>query len=97
LFLNIGKGTPFPNLPPKKLVVKGIYNYTRNPIFISYVVIFLSLFLILGHFLLLVYFILSIPFVHVHVIFIEEPPLRKRFGKSYLEYTKKVPRWFLKK
>jgi protein-S-isoprenylcysteine O-methyltransferase Ste14 len=30
---------------------------------------------------------------HVMVVHIEEPELRKRFGQSYSEYCRNVPRW----
>ena len=30
---------------------------------------------------------------HVMVVHIEEPELRKRFGESYAEYCRSVPRW----
>jgi protein-S-isoprenylcysteine O-methyltransferase Ste14 len=31
--------------------------------------------------------------LHLVVIFVEEPGLAKRFGQSYLEYKRQVPRW----
>ena len=31
--------------------------------------------------------------VHVFVIGYEEPTLRRRFGKTYVEYLRTVPRW----
>ncbi len=43
--LFIGKGTPVPIESPKKLVIRGIYKYTRNPM---YVCLLLDLF---GYFL----------------------------------------------
>jgi len=30
-----GKGTPAPIDPPKELVVSGLYNYVRNPMYVG--------------------------------------------------------------
>ncbi|NCO97164.1 MAG: isoprenylcysteine carboxylmethyltransferase family protein [Candidatus Aenigmarchaeota archaeon] len=97
LFIKIGKGTPAPIEPPKKLVIKGLYKFTRNPIYLGYMSIFFGEFFIFGQFLLLVYFILSISLIHFYVVCREEPLLKRRFGKDYIEYMKRVPRWFPKK
>jgi len=93
LFLIFGRGTPVPVEPPKKLVVSGLYKYTRNPIYIGYFMIFLGEFLFFGQFLLLIYFFLTIVKINLYVIYYEEPILKKRFGKNYQEYLKKIPRW----
>lgn len=93
LFSKLGKGTPAPVEPPKKLVITGIYRFTRNPIYIGYFFIFLAEFLIFGRLLLLFYLAFMIISIHLYVVYYEEPILKKRFGDSYIEYTKKVPRW----
>ncbi len=93
LFLIFGRGTPVPIEPPKKLVVSGLYKYTRNPIYLGYFMIFLGEFFFFGQFLLLIYFFLTIVKINLYVIYYEEPILKKRFGKSYREYLKKIPRW----
>lgn len=96
LFIKLGKGTPVPTDPPKKLIVKGLYKYTRNPIYHAYAIIALAFFLIFGQLLLLGYFTVSIVILYFYVTKYEEPRLIKRFGKDYLTYMKKVPRWFVK-
>lgn len=97
LFSKIGNGTPAPIEPPKKLVIEGIYRYTRNPIFIAYFTIMFGEFFIFGYFFLLLYIVSAILFLHFYLVYIEEPGLQKRFGDDYLTYKKNVPRWFLKK
>lgn len=92
-FKHIGEGTPVPVRPPKKLVVVGLYRYTRNPIYLAMLTIFFGWFMLLGHLSLFVLFIVGAVIVHLYVIFIEEPILVKRFGKKYVNYTKTVPRW----
>ena len=93
LFKLLGKGTPVPIEPPKELVVEGIYKYSRNPIFIAYILIWWGEFFVFGQLLLLFLAILLMLCLHLGAIFIEEKTLRKRFGESYINYCKKVPRW----
>jgi len=93
-FYRLGKGTPAPIQPPKKVVAAEMYQLTRNPMYLGYLLIFLGEFLFFGHLMLLVYTLFCFAVLHVYVIKIEEPILKQRFGKSYLNYCKKVPRWF---
>jgi protein-S-isoprenylcysteine O-methyltransferase Ste14 len=93
VFFFLGKGTPVPIEPPRKLVVVGLYKYSRNPIYLAYELILFGEFLSLGSVLLFGYFLASLFFHHLFVVRIEEPSLKKRFGEDYLEYCKKTPRW----
>lgn len=93
LFKSVGKGTPVPVEPPKKMVVKGIYKHIRNPIYIGYILIFFGYFFLFGHFLLFAYSLVVVIGLHFYVLLVEEPELKKRFGKTYLDYVKQVPRW----
>jgi protein-S-isoprenylcysteine O-methyltransferase Ste14 len=93
LFFTVGKGTPVPIEPPKKFVVSGIYKYSRNPMFVGNTLVLLGLSLIFGHLLLYLYTLLAFLIFHIGVVIYEEPGLRKRFGESYINYCKKVPRW----
>jgi protein-S-isoprenylcysteine O-methyltransferase Ste14 len=92
-FLVKGRGTPAPIDPPKELVVTGLYNYVRNPMYVG------VLFIIIGHFLwfgtiwMIVYVVMVFLAFHSFVTLYEEPHLKKTFGTVYEEYTKKVPRW----
>lgn len=88
-----GRGTPAPVDPPKVLVVSGLYRYVRNPIYVSVILILLGHFLWFGFWRLLVYAGSAFLVAHLFVILYEEPNLRKRFGASYEDYLRKVPRW----
>lgn len=96
LFSFFGNGTPAPIEPPEKLVVEGIYKYTRNPMYLCYFLIILGEFLVLGYILLLYYFFFIVVFINIYIIFFEEPVLEKRFKEDYNNYKDRVPRWFLK-
>ena len=91
-----GRGTPDPTDPPKELVVTGPYRYVRNPIYVGVVCIFLGHFLWFGYWALLIYPALAFLGVHFFVVLYEEPTLKRRFGASYEEYLKSVPRWIPK-
>jgi protein-S-isoprenylcysteine O-methyltransferase Ste14 len=97
LHLKTGRVTPLPVIEkPKQFMVDGLYKYCRNPMYLAIMLIFFGGFLILGHLLLLLYFLTSFPVLHIFVVYVEEPELKKLFGEQYLEYAKKVPRWFPK-
>lgn len=91
--LKTGRVTPLPVERPVKLLRKGIYQYSRNPMYMTILLTFFGAFLFFGHFLLLIYVLLAIVAVHLIVVYKEEPELKRIFGKEYLDYCKKVPRW----
>ena len=93
LFKVFGKGTPAPIEPPKELVVQGVYKYTRNPMYIAYMMIWYGEFLAFGQLLLLFYAITMTFIIRLFLVFYEEKALLKKFGESYKDYCKKVPRW----
>ncbi len=88
-----GLGTPAPIDPPKILIVAGLYRWTRNPMYQGVLLILLAeclLFPIRG---LSVYTALVALVFHAFVVLYEEPALDARFGVSYRDYCRKVPRW----
>lgn len=91
-FIKRGKGTLAPWNPPKKLVVSGVYRYTRNPMISGVALILLGESLLFGSWLLFVWFILFAAVNYIYFIVGEEPVLEKKFGADYLEYKKHVPR-----
>lgn len=95
IFKKIGKGTPVPIEPPTEFVKVGVFKYSRNPMYIAYLVSWLGMYFIFGHILLLAYFFLQIFLWNLLVVKLEEPELKVRFGEPYIQYTKEVPRWFL--
>jgi protein-S-isoprenylcysteine O-methyltransferase Ste14 len=88
-----GRGTPAPVSPPRKFVKHGLYRYSRNPMYIGYLTVFMGIFLTYRHLLLFAYFLFTFIALHLFVILYEEPELKKRFGEAYLKYAREVPRW----
>jgi len=92
-FIVIGRGTPAPFDPPRRLVVVGPYRRVRNPMYVGVVsIVFGESILFRSYDLVACALILCLMF-HLFVVFYEEPTLRKKFGADYEEYCKAVPRW----
>jgi protein-S-isoprenylcysteine O-methyltransferase Ste14 len=92
-FLVQGRGTPAPIDPPKELVATGFYRYVRNPMYVAVLTIIIGHFLWFGYWNLLIYAIIVFIAFHTFVTYYEEPTLKRKFGVSYENYLKKVPRW----
>lgn len=92
-FLRQGRGTPAPVDPPKELVATGFYRYVRNPMYVGVLALILGHFLWFGYWNLLIYAIVVFVAFHTFVTLYEEPTLKRKFGASYEEYLKRVPRW----
>ena len=92
-FLVQGRGTPAPIDPPRELVAVGFYRYVRNPMYVGIFLILLGHFLSFEYVRLLVYLAVVFLGFHLFVTLYEEPTLRRKFGASYENYLKKVPRW----
>jgi protein-S-isoprenylcysteine O-methyltransferase Ste14 len=90
-----GEGTLAPLDPPKVLVVRGLYKYTRNPMYLAVVIILLSESLLFQSLSLLLYTVVVWCGFHLLVTFYEEPTLRSQFGKFYEDYCEVVPRWWM--
>ena len=84
-----------PHTPEKStnLVTSGIYQYTRNPMYLGLVLILLGWAFYLSHFL---------PFMLVPVFMVymtrfqiqpEERMMTQKFGKAYQDYLIKARRW----
>jgi protein-S-isoprenylcysteine O-methyltransferase Ste14 len=92
-FARTGRGTLAPVDPPRELVVRGLYRYVRNPMYLSVTVIVLGELLLTWSRPLLVYWAVWFVAVNLFVIGYEEPTLRRRFGVAYERYTQGVGRW----
>jgi protein-S-isoprenylcysteine O-methyltransferase Ste14 len=92
-FAHSGRGTLAPLDPPTQLVVRGLYRYVRNPMYLSVTTIVFGELLLTRSLGLLTYWVIWFVFVNFFVIGYEEPTLRRQFGASYGRYTETVGRW----
>ena len=92
-FASVGRGTPAPIDHPKVLVVRGLYRYVRNPMYLSVLLMLSGGAAFFESWALLRYAVGVFIAVHLFVVFYEEPSLRRKFGESYERYCKNVRRW----
>jgi protein-S-isoprenylcysteine O-methyltransferase Ste14 len=77
-----------------ELVSSGIYKLTRNPYFLSHLIMFAAYTIILQNVILLVLSIIGFFFIHKMVLK-EETHLYSIHGNAYEQYKKKVPRYII--
>jgi protein-S-isoprenylcysteine O-methyltransferase Ste14 len=92
-FTFTGRGTPAPIDPPKELVVKGLYRYVRNPMYVGITLILTGEALLFESAVLFLYAGFLLVCAHLFIVFYEEPTLKRLFGASYESYCKSVSRW----
>jgi protein-S-isoprenylcysteine O-methyltransferase Ste14 len=82
-----------PDRPATALVTSGPYKFTRNPMYVSQVLMYAGLAIMWQS----VWALLLLPFVVVYidrqVIRREESHLERRFGTEYREYRARTRRW----
>jgi protein-S-isoprenylcysteine O-methyltransferase Ste14 len=86
-------GTPAPIDPPKQLVVRGLYRYSRNPMYVGVLSVIAGQALLFDSLRLALYAALVFGLFHAFVVLYEEPHLRRAFGRSYERFCERVPRW----
>lgn len=92
-FTFAGKGTPAPIDPPKELVVRGLYKYVRNPMYLGVLTLLIGEALFFASRQLFIYAGAIFLLFNLFIRFYEEPALRQKFGESYRRYCETVPRW----
>lgn len=95
-FASYGRGTPAPIDAPKKLVVRGLYRYTRNPMYVGVITVVLGWAMLFRSATLLLYGAVLATCFHGFVVLYEEPHLEWLFGEDYRQYCKRVGRWLTK-
>ena len=99
LLLVNGEGIPFSLFPPKRLVRESLYSHSRNPIYVGFILIMISL----GTFfkstatIILVLPVFTV-FLIGYILFVEEPLSLRYYKKSYEQYKEQIPFfWSFKK
>lgn len=89
------KTTVSPLTPNKasSLVVKGVFKYTRNPMYLCLVLVLMGFSVYLEDLIALVGVGVFIVYMNEFQIKPEEKALTKLFGEEYLEYMARVRRW----
>jgi len=92
-FATFGRGTPAPVDAPRRLVVRGLYRYVRNPMYVGVLTVIFGLAMLYADRDIAVYGLLVGIAFHLFVVLYEEPALRGAFGHEYERYVSRVPRW----
>ena len=93
-FAFVGKGTPAPFDPPRRLVVRGPYLLLRNPMYAGAGLALAGAALYYQSIALLGYAGLFVTVMHLFVVRYEEPTLRRTFGKEDKAYCRQAGRWW---
>jgi len=75
------------------LITSGIYNYTRNPMYLGLLLMLFSTALFIKNFISFLIIPLFVIFINKNQILPEEQILENIFGEEYRNYKKKVKRW----
>ncbi len=78
---------------PKKLIEDGPFKISRNPIYLSGVILSLGIAILLGSAITFIFPIMLAAILNYLYIPAEEMRLEKYFGQEYLNYKKQVRRW----
>jgi len=78
---------------PTYLLTRGPYKFSRNPMYIAELALWLGWAILYGSIIVLVGLLIMGPAMNSRVIAREERDLEARFGDAYREYKKQVPRW----
>lgn len=92
-FASFGRGTPAFFDPPKRLVTRGFYRCTRNPMYVAVLGTIVAWAILYRAPILWAYGGLVFVFFSLFIRFYEEPRLSREFGDDYAAYMKRVGRW----
>lgn len=88
-----GQGTLSPADPTKRLVITGLYRFSRNPMYVGVTMILIGEAVFFQSVYLWIYLLLVYIAFNIFIMLNEEPRLKKDFGEEYNRYCQKVRRW----
>ena len=92
-FAVFGRGTPAPIDAPKRLVTRGPYRYTRNPMYVAVLTVVMGWATLFGAAVLVGYAVVLFVVFSLFIRLYEEPRLAREFGEEYATYMSQVGRW----
>jgi len=88
-----GRGTSAPIDAPKHLVVRGLYQYIRNPMYVGVPTVLAGWTMLYRNETLLYYSAAVFIAFYLFVVFYEELQLQQQFGDDFSAYRSNVGRW----
>ncbi len=89
----LAKTSPNPQRPSTTLILSGIYQVTRNPMYLGLGLVFVGLLVFFQNYWGFVLIPILIWLITIWVIIPEEKYLQEKFGEEYLKYKTRVRRW----
>jgi len=86
-----GKGTPAPAVATRKLVTQGPYAYSRNPMTLGALVLYLGIGIWIASCVVLLLTLITISTLLTYIYFHETQELTARFGEEYIQYKERTP------
>jgi len=80
-----------------ELVTGGIYQISRNPAFLGFDLVYIGMLMMFFNWVLFVITIFAMIMFHLQIVSVEEYFLTETFGNEYIEYKKRVNRYFGRK
>ena len=82
-----------PDRPTSSLVTAGIFNFSRNPLYLSLLLLYAGVSFVLQAWWAIILTPLLLAAMNRYVVAREERYLERRFGAQYSDYCKRVRRW----
>lgn len=92
LFRRSGQ-SPNPRKPTPSIVERGPYRFTRNPMYLAFLLVCFGCAIMLMNAWILLLILLAAGVLQRFVIRPEEAYLERKFGEGYLAYKRRVRRW----
>jgi protein-S-isoprenylcysteine O-methyltransferase Ste14 len=92
-FVRYGRGTPSPIDAPKRLVIRGLYRYSRNPMYVGLLTLVAGWAILFASATMVAYGVALFIIASLFVRFYEERHLSREFGDEYEMYKVRVGRW----
>jgi protein-S-isoprenylcysteine O-methyltransferase Ste14 len=88
------QGTPLPVMATQKLLVNGIFKYSRNPMIFGTFCAYLGVAVLAGSISAIAAVVLFTVLIITYIKTLEEKELELRFGQEYLDYKHSTPFFF---
>jgi protein-S-isoprenylcysteine O-methyltransferase Ste14 len=79
--------------PASSLQTNGIYNISRNPMYVALLFVYLGITCLIGNWWNIILLPLLLLIMQEYIIKREEKYLERAFGEKYLDYKNRVRRW----
>jgi len=92
--VTIGHGTPVPLMATQKLIIQPPYSFSRNPMALGAIVMYLGVAVWIGSLGALFLVIIGAAALLTYIKLLEEKEMEIRFGQEYLSYKERTPFFF---